>query len=274
MPSQCEGCRRAGRVVMIENPQPAWLPLLLLALPGTAFAACSLNAAIFPVRSRPLCTIPAIGMVLALLPTHILASATGSLSIGLAVSWTVIALAGYAWIVSRPRTVHAPFSSEYPGLSRRLAIAGLATIPIILPTILLNFHDETYFNQHHAIIAHLQNGAYPPRYLYEPSLLLRYHYGFDLAAAIVNRSAAHPRRPGNRPSYAGALAAYVSTSLASRRAFPRGGKAGLFVSLMVCFAGGWPALARFGSVCQRCAANGIEVNPPFISYYFQQSLEQ
>src|ERR1051325_1383704 len=38
---------------------------------------------------------------------------------------------------------------------------------------------------------------------------------------------------------------------------------------MVCFAGGWPALVGFGSVCPRCAANGLEVNPPFISYYFQ-----
>jgi hypothetical protein len=133
--------------------------LLLFALPGIVFAACSLNAAIFPIHGWPLCTIPAIGTVLALLPTHILASVTGSLGIGLSVAWTVIALAGYAWIVSWPRTVHAHFLSEYPGLSRRLAIAALATIPIILPTILLNFHDETYFNQHHAIIAHLQNGT-------------------------------------------------------------------------------------------------------------------
>jgi hypothetical protein len=100
---------------MIENPQPAWLPLLLLALPGIGFATCFLNAAIFPVRGRPLCTIPVMGMVLGLLPIHILASATGSLSIGLAVAWTVIALTGYAWIVSWPRTVHAHFFSRIPG---------------------------------------------------------------------------------------------------------------------------------------------------------------
>ena len=253
---------------MIENPQPAWLPLLLLALPGIAFAACSLNAAIFPIQGRPLCTIPAIGMVLALLPTHILASVTGSLSIGLAVAWTVIALAGYAWIVSRPLAVHARFSSEYQGLSRRLAIAALATIPIILPTILLNFHDETYFNQHHAIIAHLQNGAYPPRYLYEPSLLFRYHYGFDLAAAIVTGLL---RIRVDQAIDLLTLALWPLMFLLLWRLGEHfgGAKAGLFVSLMVCFAGGWPALARFGSACPRCAANGVEVNPPFISYYFQ-----
>ena len=253
---------------MIKNPQPDWLPLLLLALPGIAFAACSLNAAIFPVRGRPLCTIPVIGMVLALLPTHILASATGSLSIGLAVAWTMIALTGYAWIASRPRTVHALFFHEYPGLSRRLAIAGLATIPIILPTILLNFHDETYFNQHHAIIAHLQNGTYPPRYLYEPSSLLRYHYGFDLAAAIVTGLL---RIRVDQAIDLLTLALWPLMFLLLWRLGEHFGgvKAGLFVSLMVCFAEGWPALARFGSVCPHCAANGLEVNPPFISYYFQ-----
>jgi hypothetical protein len=253
---------------MIENPQPAWLPLLLLALPGIAFAACSLNAAIFPVRDRPLCTIPAIGMVLALLPTHILASVTGSLSIGLAVAWTVIGLAGYAWIGSRPHAVHSLFSSEHPGLSHRLIIAALATLPIILPTILLNFHDETYFNQHHAIIAHLQNGAYPPRYLYEPSLLLRYHYGFDLAAAIVTGLL---RIRVDQAIDVLTLTLWPLMFLLLWRLGEHFGsaRAGLFVSLMVCFAGGWPALARIGSTCPRCAANGLEVNPPFISYYFQ-----
>ena len=250
---------------MIENPQPAWLPFLLLALPGIAFAACSLNAAIFPVRGRPLCTIPAIGMVLALLPTHILALVTGSLSIALAVAWTVIALAGYAWILSRPRTVDSLFSGEYPGLLRRLAIAALATIPIIPLTILLNIHDETYFNQHHAIIAHLQNGAYPPRYLYEPSLLLRYHYGFDLAAAIVTGLL---RIRVDQAIDFLALAIWPLMFLLLWRLGEHFGssKAGLFVSLIVCFAGGWP---QIGSTCPHCSANGVDINPPFISYYFQ-----
>ena len=250
---------------MIENPQPAWLPFLLLALPGIAFAACSLNAAIFPVRGRPLCTIPAIGMVLALLPTHILALVTGSLSIALAVAWTVIALAGYAWILSRPRTVDSLFSGEYPGLLLRLAIAALATIPIIPLTILLNIHDETYFNQHHAIIAHLQNGAYPPRYLYEPSLLLRYHYGFDLAAAIVTGLL---RIRVDQAIDFLALAIWPLMFLLLWRLGEHFGssKAGLFVSLIVCFAGGWP---QIGSTCPHCSANGVDINPPFISYYFQ-----
>ena len=82
---------------MIENPQPSWLPLLLLALPGIGVASYALNKALFPSDDRPVCTVPAIGLVLTLLPTHALALALGSLSIGLVVAWSITGGAGYAW---------------------------------------------------------------------------------------------------------------------------------------------------------------------------------
>ena len=130
---------------------------------------------------------------------------------------------------------------------------------------MLNFHDETYFNQHHAIIAHLQNGAYPPRYLYEPSLLLRYHYGFDLAAAIV--TGLLRIRVDQAIDFVTLAIWPVMFLLLWRLGEHFGGsKAGLFVSLLVCFAGGWP---QIGSACPHCSANGVDINPPFISYYFQ-----
>jgi hypothetical protein len=71
---------------MIDNPQPAWLPLLPFAVPGLLYAAAALNRAIFPGDDRPLCTIPAVALVLALLPTRILALAFGSLSLGLSIA--------------------------------------------------------------------------------------------------------------------------------------------------------------------------------------------
>ena len=169
---------------MIENPQPSWLPFLLLALPGIGFAAYAVNKFLFPNDDRPLCTVGAIGLILALLPTHLLALATGSLNLGLAGAWIGIGAGGYAWLGHHWQKF-PPRIRGGSELGYRLGVAALATLPIVLPTILLNFHDETYFGGHQAIIAHLQNGSYPPRYLYEPSLPLRYHYGFDLAAAIV-----------------------------------------------------------------------------------------
>ena len=169
---------------MIENPQPAWLSLLLFALPGITFAAFAINEAVFSQTNRPLCTVPAIGIVLALMPTHLLALAFGSLTVGLSGAWVAVAVAGYLWAAWRGRRFRGAIAVDGAGRTR-LGIAFLATIPIVLPTILFNFFDEVSFNGHLAIIAHLQNGTYPPRYLYEPNLLLRYHYAFDLAAAIV-----------------------------------------------------------------------------------------
>src|SRR5712672_1145455 len=123
---------------MIENPQPAWLPLLLLALPGIAFAAYALNDAIFPRDNRPFCTIPAIGMVLALLPTHVLALTFGSLTIGLVIAWTAVGGAGYAWIIRYWRdSCIAALAAE--GAARRLGITALAILPIVPLTILLNY---------------------------------------------------------------------------------------------------------------------------------------
>jgi hypothetical protein len=64
---------------MIENPQPAWLPVLLLAFPGIVFTAFALNRAIFPRDDQPLRTVPALAVA---------AVAFGNLSTGLAIAST------------------------------------------------------------------------------------------------------------------------------------------------------------------------------------------
>jgi hypothetical protein len=265
---------------MIENPQPLWLPLLLLSVPGILLAASALNQLIFPPDYRPLCTIPAIALVLALLPTHVLALAFGSLDIGLAITWSVVGVAGYTWIGRQYRHSHSVVPIGWGIWSDRLPIAVLSTLPIVLPTILLNFFDEGYFNGHHAIIAHLQNGVYPPRYLYDPNLPLRYHYAFDLAGAIVTGLL---RVRLDHAVDLLALGLWPCMFLLLWRVGEHfGGKrAGLFVALAVCFAGGWPAVCSpdeysAGSagwllvrLLGKCTVGGDPINPPFIAYFFQ-----
>jgi len=265
---------------MIENPQPLWLPLLLLSVPGILLAASALNQLVFPPDDRPRCTIPAIALVLALLPSHVLALAVGSLAFGLATAWGVIGAAGYAWIGWCRWHFHSTPSIGRVIRSDKLPIALLSTLPIVLPTILLNFFDEGYFNGHHAIIAHLQNGSYPPRYLYDPSLPLRYHYAFDLAGAIVTGLL---RVRLDHAIDLLTLALWPCTFLLLWRVGEHfGGKrAGLLVALAVCFSGGWPALCSpdeysAGSVgwivvrlLGKCTVSGWPINPPFIAYFFQ-----
>src|SRR5438067_550419 len=232
---------------MIENPQPSWLPFLLLALPGIGFAAYAVHKFLFPNDARPLCTVGAIGLVLALLPTHLLALATGSLNLGLAGAWIGIGAGGYAWLGHHWQKF-PPRIRGGSELGCRLGVAALATLPIVLPTILLNFHDETYFGGHQAIIAHLQNGSYPPRYLYEPSLPLRYHYGFDLAAAIVTGLL---RIRIDQAIDILALALWPTMFLLLWRVGEHvgGRRAGLLVALAVSFSTG---------LCPTCTVNGLK----------------
>src|SRR5215831_4912388 len=264
---------------MIENPQPAWLPVLLLPLPGIVFTAFALNQTIFPRDDRPLCTVPALAIVLALLPTHIAALALGDLSTGLAIAWGIVGASGYAWSICHWNDLRQSISLD-PRAWRKLAVTALCTVPIVLPTILFNFFDEARYNQHHAIIAHLQNGSYPPRYLYDPSLPLRYHYAFDLAGAIVTGLL---RVRLDHAIDLLTLALWPCTFLLLWRVGEHfGGKrAGLLVALAVCFSGGWPALCSpdeysAGSVgwivvrlLGKCTVSGSPINPPFIAYFFQ-----
>ena len=261
---------------MIENPQPIWLPLLLLALPGIGLAAYALNRALFPPNDRPLCTIPAIGLVLALLPTHVLGLAFGSLNLGVAIAWGLTGAAGYAWVARNQRDFLFTAPSKDPGLARKLTITVLVTLPIVPPTILLNFYDEAYFNGHYAMIAHLQNNIYPPRYLYDPTLPLRYHYGFDLAGAIITGLL---RVRLDQAIDLLTLALWPCTFLLLWRVGEHvgGRRAGLFVALAVCFSGGASQICSYkysgtsmeGAKVLFCTVNGLQQNPPFISYFFQ-----
>jgi hypothetical protein len=260
---------------VIDNPQPAWLPLLLLCLPGIAFAAYAVNKTVFPPGDRPLCTIPAIGIVMTLLPTHLLALSLGSLTTGLATAWSLTGFAGYVWGFRHWEEFSANASINPAVAAQRIAIAAISTLPIVVPTFLLNFFDEAYFNGHQAIIAHLQNGAYPPRYLYEPSLPLRYHYAFDLAGAIVTGLL---RIRVDQAIDLLAIVLWPCMFLLLWRVGEHfGGKrAGLLVALAVCFSDGWPALCApqnyASSTAQplgSCAVEGLPINPPFIAYYFQ-----
>jgi len=264
---------------VIDNPQPAWLPLLLLALPGIAAAAYAVNETVFPSGLRPLCTIPAIGIVAALLPTHVLALSFGSLTIGLTAAWSIAGVAGYVWIVRHWREFGSTLI-ESSDAARRLGIAALSAVPIVLPTILLNFFDDAYFNGHEAIIAHLQNGTYPPRYLYEPSLPLRYHFAFDLAGAIATGLL---RIRLDQAIDLLTIVLWPCMFLLLWRVGEHfGGKrAGLLVALAVCFSGGWPALCTADEAAasgllsiasramDKCSVGEMPINPPFIAYYFQ-----
>jgi hypothetical protein len=223
---------------LITNPQPAWLPILLLALPGIILAACAANRAIFGIAKQPRSTIPVISLMISLVPAHLAALAFGSLSYGLLFAWTPLSLAGMAWGMRHRQDLDGLIrlnqSDRY-----RLGLMVLATLPVIAPTLLCNFWDEDYIGGHQAIIAQLQNGAYPPRDLYAPWLPLRYHYAFDFAAAIV--TGIFRIRPDQAIDVLTLILWPLTFLLLWRLGSHVGGpRAGPFVAFSACFAGSLP----------------------------------
>jgi hypothetical protein len=127
---------------------------------------------------------------------------------------------------------------------------------------------QTFLNGHHAIIARLQNGTYPPRYLYEPTLPLRYHYAFDLAGAIITGLC---RVRVDHAIDILTLALWPCMFLLLWRVGEHvgGWRAGLFVALAVCFSGGWPIVASTLSPSGFFTVNGLRISPLFVDNFFQ-----
>jgi hypothetical protein len=263
---------------LVINPQPAWLSILVLALPGIILAACAANQTIFGSFKQPRSTIPAMSLVIAIVPAHLMALGFGSLSYGLVVAWTPISLAGLAWGMRHRRDLRGMVMLDKSDWGR-LGATVLATAPIIGPTLFRNFWDEEFIGAHHAIIAHLQNGAYPPRYLYAPWLPLRYHYAFDVAAAII--TGIFRIRPDHAIDVL-TLTLWPCTFLLLWRVGSciGGRRAGPFVAFSVCFAGTLPLWCSGNNnaplltviaehVLGECMIGSEAINHPFISYFFQ-----
>lgn len=257
---------------MIENPQPAALIFLLMALPGIAAVALALARRVAPAKDLALVIAPGIAVTLALLPLHFVARWLGGLASGLVVSWVPLGALGYGLLLRRGlrrsmRSILGPLRL------RRLAIATFVAVAVIAPaTLFYDFHDETLYGGHHAMIANLQNGAYPPRFLYAPAYELRYHYGFDLAAAVLTATLrlrvdqAIDVLTLTLWGYTFVLLWFVGERLVGRGA-------GAFVALVtsfasfVCHAG---SLRFFGLSAAFCDfGRGGCANPPFVSYFFQ-----
>ncbi|HZM16270.1 MAG TPA: hypothetical protein VFE28_09725 [Candidatus Krumholzibacteria bacterium] len=98
----------------------------------------------------------------------------------LGTSWVGIAGAWLAWS-DRGGHEHSP---RLPLVLWVVAIA--ATLWFAPAAFRFSFHDELLQVGHQSIAAQIQNGIYPPRHGTFPVYLLRYHYGFDLLAAMLS----------------------------------------------------------------------------------------
>lgn len=136
-------------------------------------------------RDGSLALTPALGFAFWLVLIHGLSLLLGNFPAGLAGATVLAGVGGYAiwWWRGRGSSFGAPGGSLG---SRRLWLGVAVSMGLVAPLAFgWAFHDELFFTGHMSITAQLQNGQYPPRHLSFPAFELRYHYGFNVLAALL-----------------------------------------------------------------------------------------
>lgn len=246
--------------------------LLLVFVPGVALAGVLAAQRIVDRDEVPLLA-PGLAIVFLLTVAHVASLGFGSTHIGVPIGIVVVGAVGYLrW----SRRVEAPRGVRVP---RAIYLLAAVAIVILAPAIFaFNFHDEVPFTGHLSMTSTIVNGPYPPHHLSYPESLLRYHYAFDLLAAIVAMLFAL-RADTAIDVVTTFLAGYtvLATWLVVRRT--TNGRAPIAFALLLLFAGGLPFLAPFdGEMCRStlgCKLQSMQwigssfVAPPTISAFFQ-----
>lgn len=256
---------------------PGWRSLLLAFVPGVVLLARWMLGATSPPLERGIHT-AILALALALAGVHAASLLVGSSHLGLMLGLGVLGAAGYTLAAKRPTPAARAPSEPARSERRALWVALGATILLAPAALLYNFHDETLFLGHLSMTASIENGSYPPRHLTFPEHPLRYHYGFDLWAAMLALLF------GLRTDLAidvATLGLAALTVLAAspllRRLCPGPVPAPLLA--VVLFAGGLPFLAPndapFCATPAMCEVlsmkwvGGEHLNPPLSSSFFQ-----
>lgn len=259
---------------IVENPLPRALVLLCLALPAVLAAGAGLAAQASADRSTRRVITPAAALALWLLGVCSVARLTHSFVIGLVVGTLLVAALGVRpglSILRAARRDRPPFPWRAT-LPR--AIFTAAAVATIVPGVLKFFHDETVPTGHMSVVGQLQNGHYPPRYSFFPLWEYKYHYGFDVFAAMLS-GIFHTGTPAAIDlatlllwAYFAVLAAHLGQRLA-------GEKHGLVTAAFALFGGGFlwfcpgPSAPIGQQLTGYCTVDGFKVNAPISSYFFQ-----
>jgi hypothetical protein len=247
-----------------------WLAVPLLLLLPLVWRA-GLAAARLATRDVQLSRFlaPAAALAVWLLGIHVAGLLSGSFYVGLYAGTIVAAGLGAA---SLWKTLPED-SNEGP--SWWIWIGMAAAVAVLLgPVLYTSKHDECLITGHVSIPAEMQNGIYPPRHLTFPNYELRYHYGVDLAAAVV--SALLGRLDVALTVHLLALLLWAYSFclywLVGERLI--GGRfAGPVTATCVLFAGGAPYLCHVGStldyLTSMCRRGGMWIVPPMASSFLQ-----
>ncbi|MEK7691334.1 MAG: hypothetical protein AAB425_09970, partial [Bdellovibrionota bacterium] len=252
-----------------ESPTPSALVFLLpLLIPMLGTARTAARRLGFTDPDDALAVAPTLLVSALLVLVHFTTLLSQNFVFALVSSFLILALPGMKTLLTQKdwKLYLAYFSP--------LAQHGmlLATLILIAPTALnWSFHDELYITGHWSVAAAIQNGVYPPVNMNLPDLPLQYHYGFALLTAIVSSISGF-----SLPLSVDLLTllSWCLTWLLLSRLAPRilpNVPHSWLLPVCVLFGAGLPYFC--GDGIQRwlgvCIVDGLLVNPPIISYFFQ-----
>jgi hypothetical protein len=152
--------------------------------------------------------------------------------------------------------------------------AAVAVVAIAPMTLEWAFHDELFYTGHMSMTAAIQNGSYPPRSLSFPAFDLRYHYGFALLNAALT-SILRVRIDTGIDLIGLASWGYLFVLFWAMGDRLLGRGRGWITATVTLFGGGGFFLcagtgtSAASTLLGLCSTGGINVNPPFVSYFFQ-----
>jgi hypothetical protein len=253
-----------------DNPLPFACVLLVALLPAVLAAGAELAArASDDVRTRRVIA-PGAALAAWLVAVCAIARIAGAFVPGLVAGTGLVAALGarrlLSWARARPR-----FSAR-EALPTALFVA-FAVATIAPGALRYYFHDETLSAGHLATVSQMENGYFPPRSAFFPSFEFKYHYGFDLLAAMLSglfrldAAAAIDLTTLALWGYTAALAAHLGVRLTGAR---RGFVTAFFALFGAGSNWGCPPAGPLGyQLTGHCVVGGFKVNPPVASYFFQ-----
>jgi hypothetical protein len=257
--------------MQVENPIPRAYALLSLALPLVLAAGFALAERASDDRQTRRVIAPALAIAAWLSAVCAIARLFHAFLPGLALGTLLVAAGGAVHLAPRLRalTLHRPAREAWPVI----AFAVVAVIAI-WPAVQHYFHDETIPTGHLSTVCQLQNGHYPPRYSFFPQYEFKYHYGFDVLAAMVSglfRTSVATSIDVVTVvmwAYTVFLAAHLGQRLA-------GARFGVLTAFFALWGGGMPfgcpsfASPIAGQLLGDCFTGGFKFNPPVSAYFFQ-----
>ena len=256
----------------LENPLPRALMLVGLAIPLVLAAGFGLSALATRDRGTQRVIAPALAAALWLLAVMASARVAHGFPAGFVAGTLLCAALGAASIVARlctARSIRLPGRACIP-----LVLFTVAAVVLIVPTVRLYFADEAIQAGHLSTVEQLLNGHYPPRYAYFPRFELKYHYGFDVLAAMAS-GLLHAKASTGIDVCTVLLWVYMAVLSGHLGRRLTGARYGVLTAAFAMLGGGFPFLcptarASLGAqLTGACMINELQLGMPTAGYFFQ-----